>query len=236
MPIGEDEMRSLVRELAGAVSTQAQVANRAWIALMTVAFFAVLPRSPSKAGNLPLPFNLGEVDAAWFHVVAFSILVVLTITFAAAHAQQIRAQRLAQSFVDSLGCNHSSSNELISLRELFDMWRAPSLNRIAPLAQLLRGRYQFQKGAAGCPTWLRFVTVVYYGLFKIASLAVFFGLPVWALWHSYVTTVSLSPQLHLVLGIGGVLAGLPLAQVGLTDAAYTIEVLRHLWQAPASAR
>ena len=78
----ERERRELVKELANAVSTQANVANRAWLAMMTVALFAVLPRVPAKGGNVSLPFNLGEVDPVRFHAVALSIFVVLVITFA----------------------------------------------------------------------------------------------------------------------------------------------------------
>jgi len=74
--------QKLVQELAAAVSTQAQVVNRLWLALMTVALFGVLPRLPAKDGNVSLPFSLGEVDPKWFHSVVFSILVVLTIAFA----------------------------------------------------------------------------------------------------------------------------------------------------------
>src|SRR5579872_176477 len=93
MPDGNDY--ALAKELASAVSTQAQVANRMWLALITVSLFAVLPHVPTKDGYLFLPFGLGEVNAIWFHTVVYSILLILAIAFSSAHAQQMRAQSLA---------------------------------------------------------------------------------------------------------------------------------------------
>jgi hypothetical protein len=169
-----DERRKVVQELATAVSTQAQVVNRTWLALMTVALFGVLPRLPAKDSNVFLPFSLGEVDPTSFHTVLFSILVVLTIAFAAAHAQQVRAQMLAQSAVDSMA-SRQHFDDYLHPWELFDMCRLPSLNRVAPLAQALRGRHQFFAGRRDRPAWIRATSFVYYALLKLASLLVYLG-------------------------------------------------------------
>jgi hypothetical protein len=220
--------QKLVQELAVAVSTQAQVVNRLWLALMTVALFGVLPRLPAKDGNVSLPFSLGEVDPKWFHSVVFSILVVLTIAFAAAHAQQVRAQKLAQSVVDSM-VSRKDSHDYVHLRELFDMCRLPSLNRVAPLAQSLRGKYQFFAGKKDCPKWLSIASAVYYALLKLASLTVFFGLPSWALWSAF-RSVSLEGYVRYLLDIGGALAAVTLFHVFLSDGLYSIKVLRLLFR------
>jgi hypothetical protein len=226
--MSDDDPRAVVRELARAVSTQAQVANRLWIVLMTVAFFAVLPLEPTD-GKLPLPFGFGKVDAVLFHSIVYSILVVVALAFASAHAQQVRAQRLAQDVVDSLSTTAVRVDE-VHLRELFDMWRLPSLNRVAPLAQALRGKYQFYKTRTECPQWLRGVTIVYYVLLKLTALLVFFGLPLWALWHAH-ASISVSGRIfEVALFGGGVLAGLALLQVALTELIYTKNVLLHLWR------
>ena len=230
----EHERRSLVTELAGAVSTQAKVANRAWLSLITVALFAVLPRAFSKEGNVSLPWNIGEVEQVWFHAIAFLILVVLTIFFAAAHAQQIRAQRLAQTVVDSLVVSQISG-DIIHPRELFDMLRMPSLNRIAPLAQLLRGKYQFYVNMERCPAWLRIISTGYYGAIKLVSYLVFFCLPAWALWRAY-GMVSLTGWWRVLFTTGGCVAVITLLQVLLTDAIYTAKVLQHLWKESAPLR
>jgi hypothetical protein len=222
----ESERRALVAELAGAVSTQAKVANRAWLSLITAALFAVLPHA-STSDNVSLPWNIGEVSAIWFHTIAFFIVVVLAIFFAAAHAQQIRAQRLTQKIVDSL-VDENKLNDAVHPRELYDMLRTPSLNRVAPLAQLLRGRYQFYLSASQCPGWLRLLSVVYYGIIKLVSLIVFYVLPVWALWRAY-ALLSATRLMGVAIAAVGIVAGIALLQVFLTDAIYTRDVLQHLW-------
>ena len=91
----EGDDRGIVKELAAAVSTQAQVSNRIWLALMTVVVVAVLPRVSQVDGGrkgVPLPLGLGDVDPVWFDALSFALLVILTIAFAAAHASK-RAPR-----------------------------------------------------------------------------------------------------------------------------------------------
>jgi hypothetical protein len=224
----EPERRALVSELAGAVSTQAKVANRAWLSLITGALFAVLPRAQDpKNGNLSLPWNIGEVDPRWFHAIAFFILVVLAISFASSHAQQIRAQKLTQAVISSLA-KVQDPDEAVHPRELYDMLRTPSLNRVAPLAQLLRGKYQFYASSGRCPGWLCVLSVLYYGIVKFVSFVVFYLLPMWALGQAY-TLVALPGLWRMAVVASGSVAGVTLLQVLFTDARYTVQVLHHLW-------
>jgi hypothetical protein len=129
-----------VKDLAEAVSTQAQVSNRTWLGLITVAVIALLPRipEPKTPSELSLPFGFGNVDATFYYLILFGVLVVLTVAFVAAHAQQVRAGKLAQDFVSSIALDDFAFAGM-QPRELYDMLRTPSLNRVAPLAQLLRG-------------------------------------------------------------------------------------------------
>ena len=226
----KDGWSGRVKELASAVSTQAQVANRAWLALTTVALVATIPHVPKENGNLALPFGLGDVKPAVFDTVALSILVVLSIAFAAAHAQQIRAQKLAQRELDSLP-NEAPSGGGLHPREMFDMWCLPSLNRVAPLAQLLNGRYQFFPESPNCPAWRRRVTVAYYVLLKVASIVVYYGLPGWALWQAR-GSIRYSGGVGLILVLGSFIAGVALVQVFLSDVEYSSRVIRHLWSGP----
>jgi hypothetical protein len=226
----KDGWSGRIKELATAVSTQAQVANRAWLALTTSALVAVIPHVPKENGNLALPFGLGDVKPTVFDTVAFSILVVLAIAFAAAHAQQIRAQKLAQREIDSLR-DEAPSSEGLHPRELFDMWCLPSLNRVAPLAQLLRDKYQFFSDSPKCPKWRRLISVAYYALLKVASMVVYYGLPGWALWQAH-SSVKHAGAVGLILLLGSVIAGVALIQIFLSDVAYSSRVIRHLWREP----
>ncbi len=229
MATTEIEDAQTIKELAAAVSLQAQVSNRVWLGLLTVAVITLLPRVP-KAGppnELDLPFGLGQVDASWFYVILFLMLVVLTIAFSAAHAQQVRAQKLAQSFVDSMA---GRSPEVAGMhpRELFDMLRLPSVNRVAPLAQSIRGPYQFYHNAMNCPAWLRKASTIYYVLLKLVSMAVYFGLPAFALWQAYTKTQAVglrwlvAPWIILATAI---VAAATLLQVVVEDLRYSMEIL-----------
>jgi hypothetical protein len=125
---------------------------------MTVAFFTVLPRV-QKDGSLTLPFGFGSADPAVYHITISSILVILAIAFASAHAQRMRAQHLAQIEINSIAISKPMKGYL-HLREIFNMLRMPSFNRVAPLPQLLLGKYQFYKTSHDCPAWLRLGTLL----------------------------------------------------------------------------
>jgi hypothetical protein len=224
--IDEKTSRDLVKELAEAVSTQAQVTNRTWLALITVALFALVPRASTTGGNISLPFNLGDVSPIWFHGLVLSLLAILSVAFASAHSQQVRAQKLAHSFIDSLVASDTVSG-LIHPRDYFDMMRKPSLNRIASLAQSLRGKYQFFSSNQRLPRWLQLLTVIYYGLLKVMSFVVYFLLPLWALWQAYRSFPASGP-LRVAAMVGVSIAGIALAQVLLLDLAYASNILKLL--------
>jgi hypothetical protein len=82
------------KSLADAASAQAQAANRMWVAMMTIALFAVLPHPAGS--TVSLPFGFGSVPVSAFYVVVYPLLVILVIAFSSAHSQQIMAQVKAQ--------------------------------------------------------------------------------------------------------------------------------------------
>jgi hypothetical protein len=215
-----------IKDLAEAVSTQARVSNRTWLGLLTVAAFALLPRAPngSQLHELPLPFGFPPVDAGTYYFTLFVLLVVLTIAFSAAQAQTVRAQALAQSFLDSLT---SRSPEVVGMhpRELFDMLRLPSINRVASLAQSLRGRYQFYREEPNCPGYIRLVSTVYYVLLRLTSLVVYYGLPAAALWQSHAIMQRAGVHLWPVTAVG-LLSGITLVEMFVIDVLYSIQVVR----------
>jgi hypothetical protein len=76
----------------------------------------------------------------------------------------------------------------------------PSLSRVAPLAQSLRGQHQFFSTKKQCPKWLRKASVIYYVLLKTVSMLVYFGFPAWAFLKAFTTVVNFpvcaSPKSH----------------------------------------
>lgn len=234
-----DAMRgvTIVKELADAVSMQARVSNRMWIVTMSASLLVLLPRSVSStspAQDITLPFQIGAVDPAAFYPVAFAMLSVLLVAFCSAHAQQVRAQKLAQGVLDSLRGTINLPPG-ISMRELFDMFRMPSVTRVAPLAQLLRGKYQFHDQAPNCPTWLRIASAVFYLVLKLVAAAVYFVLPGLALWYSFVktTAVSLATWMFVLLAAMGFVAAFSLLEVIVTDLLYNYHIAVRILGKPA---
>jgi hypothetical protein len=218
-----------VKELAAGVSVQTQVANRVWLALMTVALVAVLPRGTNKNPDLSLPFGLGTVDSTLFYPVAFFILVVLAVAFAAAHAQVIRAGVQAHKMIDSIPKGSFAENG-VDPRGVFDMGRIPSLNRVAPLAQLAIDQ---SSAITGQRWWVRGLGVLYYMLLKLLSLIVYYALPGLAMARAYANASR--PELSRVVlssfAVAKWAALLALFHVFVSDIWYSWRVVRRLWRA-----
>jgi hypothetical protein len=229
MTTTDKQTEDQIERLAKAVSTQAEVANRIWLGLVTVSIVGLLPRVPIRdsPGYSDLPLGLGRAADTSFHLIVFLILVVLAIAFSAAHAQQIRAQALAQDFINTLP-QHETGTLGMHPRELFDFLRSPSLNRVAPLAQLFRGRYQFYRSRASCPAWLRIASTLYYIPLKLASMIVFFGLPAFSLCHSFRLTHVVGNLRWLVM-IGGLLAASALALMCFSELVYLNRTVPSIW-------
>jgi hypothetical protein len=219
--------QKILNEFATAVSTQAQVTNRIWLGLVTVALLALLPRESTAADQVTLPFNLGKANAHTFSVIVFLLLVVLTIAFSSAYAQQFRAQRLTHSFIKSIPLGNTDHGGAHS-REWFDMIRVPTFNRVAPLAQLTQGPFQFYKKAKDCPDWLRFLSTAYYLMLKLPAMFVYFGLPGFALLGAY-RKLEIAGSLSWVFLFAGVFAFITLIEVALTDIVSLRDVLPIIW-------
>jgi hypothetical protein len=63
------------------------------------------------------------------------------------------------------------------------------------------------------------------GLLKLTSLIVYLGVPAWALWDVH-SRMTLNRAASLIAALGGTLALLALVQMLLTDAWYSLKVLR----------
>ena len=228
----DKEKREIVKDLAEAVSTQSEAANRTWLALITVALFALIPHT--SLTSITLPFSLGEVPPAWFHGFAFTFLWALAVAFAATHSQQVRAQKLAQNVIDSLG-QSLGPNCNIHPREYFDMCRKASLIHVASLAQSLRGKYQFYLAKNECPRWLSATTVALYAVWKLIAFGIYFVVPFWALLDSHKNFSGVG-LLHTYNVVGTWAGCLALIQVLILDAFYAGTIFAHLWRPSDAAK
>lgn len=221
-------MHSIVRDLADAVSIQAQVTNRLWIATMTVAIIGVrppprptipCPGTPATPALIDLPFGLGAAEPAWFYGMTFAMLAILIVAFCSAHAQQLRAYGLSVSKVDSLP-KQSEKNGEVTLRDLFDLYQSPSIVRIAPLSQvLLRFGEKWRKPG-----------VIFYSVLKPVAAIVYFMLPSVALFtiasHLHPTGICWLPVI-----LAGLLASIAVLLVFTIEMIQMVSTIQRLWKA-----
>jgi len=98
--------------------------------------------------------------------------------------------------------------------------------RVAPLAQLLRGKHQFFNSATGAAPWLRNLSVAYYVLLQLVALSAYFGLPLYALWRARLSVHVTGLFFRIALEAGGVLAALALIQVMMAAMWFAYGVVR----------
>lgn len=223
-----------IKDLAEGISTQVKAGNRTWLTTITVSVLLLLPVQRSGDGIGPamvdLPLNLGQVPESIFYPFGFAILTVLVTALAAAHASTLRAHVLAARLVDFLESNETSGN-YVRPRDLLDIIRVSSLTRVAPLAQLIRGQYQFADRDDACPQWLRVASTGYYVALKLMATTVLFLLPVLALWYAYWKAAA-TPIHGLWLGAlaaAGLVAAASLVIVAVADGWYVGRVVKRLW-------
>jgi hypothetical protein len=221
----EDVAIDRIKVLAAAVSTQAQASNRAWLGLLSVAVLTLLPRVPNTGQPCEpvLPLGLGPVDRAWYYPILFMILVVLTVAVSVAQAQLVRAMKLAHSFLKSLA---GESPTVLGMhpRELYDIMRLPSLNRVAPLAQFVLGAHQFHATASSRSRLVKLRSEIAYAALRLVSMTVYYTLPTAAIWRAFSEMQVQRYVWFLSLG-GGLIAMSALVVVFLSDLQYSAEVM-----------
>jgi hypothetical protein len=139
----------------------------------------------------------------------------------------MRAQKLAHSVIDEQGTIVSKSCA-IHPRDYFDMLCKPSLNRVASLAQSLRGKHRFFSNKHELPKWQGTMTVIYYGLLKLISFVIYFLIPIFALWHAHQNFVT-SGFLYGYNFAGTAIGEFALLQVLWLDLVCAVGIMRHLW-------
>jgi hypothetical protein len=229
VPTEDKTNRQTVKEFASAVSTQAQVTNRTWLVLITVALLALLPQTDQTNPHLlKLPLGLGEADAKTFWTMMYGLLVVLTIAFSSAYVQQFHALSLAHRFIDAITLERQDFGGA-DLRQWFDILRLPTFNRVSPLAQMLQRQVQSKKTPSSRHIGPRLVSVSYYLFLKLTAMLVYFGLPAFALYRSY-EQMSFVTIHRWVIYVSGTVALLGLLQAFFSDLFSLRGIVPHIWR------
>lgn len=177
-----------IMQLSQGCATQARVANRFWLALAFVSLLAVMPRpvETKVPGNheLDLPFGIGKVESTDFYPLATALMCILVVGFGSAHIQSIRSIKLIQRAIEALQGELILPGNIYFL-DAFDNIVTPSINRVAPIAQVLQGDFQFYPKSYECPKWKILLSAAYYILLKILTTLVLLLFPVFSLVSSF---------------------------------------------------
>lgn len=215
--------REILRDLSDGVSACYRSSNRAWLALITVSVVVLLPRAPGD--DVELPFGLGTVAATSFSSVAIIILVAVTLGFAAAHAQAFRANTLAQRLLRTASADDRLEGVSIHPRDYFDLVVAPTINRVGPLAQLLRGDSQLLPASARAKPIRQVVVTTYYVALKVIASFFYYVLPGAALVHAgHQASLAGTRRMLAYLGLG--IAGAALLQIVVHEIVHVFVVAR----------
>lgn len=193
----KDEIPSIIKELADAISKAAGVQNRYWIALILTSIFAVVSQLPSK-NNARVLFPGLMVDSSWFIFFAIPILSVLLIAFCAAQAHLVRTHSLADRILCTRRKQKNNSGTMVSgedERDLLHSLLVPSLSHVSALAQVIRGPNQFFVDKKSCFEPLKWCSFIIYFFLKIIVIVV------WLIFPAYVFYLSVVQYMNAILPI-----------------------------------
>ena len=229
-------MDSNLKALIDGAATLTKYTTKVWVAMVVIAVIALFPPA-AVSGRIPLPFDLAAIPVQWFYFVTSVLLAVFYIAFGSAQTQIARAHMYAHNLVNEAEANVDLSQVKVHPRDLYDVAVTPALNRVGPLAQAYRGRYQFfAEGEA--PSGRAILSIGLYIYLKILAFSVYYVLPGLALGHAvrnYMqeatkTPAPLASTVVVAFALGALLAFLPLAWL---EGKYIWQVSRRLYRKQA---
>jgi hypothetical protein len=187
-------------------STSFKTANNFWIALVT---FSVIAISPTKTndGKYTLPINLGSFQESDFYPLVFTIISLIIICYGSVFAQALRSSKLVYRAVTDLKNSHVFIGN-IHIQDVVDAMIYPTINRVAPIAQLLQGKDQFFPEANNRSKIKSFVSFSYYAILKLVTILVRLIFPAYALIVSFIRSKYFSNSVWQIPSIFFVIIGL----------------------------
>ncbi|MGA2614198.1 MAG: hypothetical protein ABSG38_12215 [Spirochaetia bacterium] len=171
-------MSDVLKRLFDGFSTQNRTAAATWIALAIVSAVAII--TPLSDDSIILPLISAKVQVPDLFPAASIVISLLIVAYGSSNSQATRTRKLIQKHIDE---SKEKVDQLTSiyLQDVFDAVATPSINRVAPIAQILQGKYQFFPDADDRPQWMRIVTAVYFILLRSLGILAIEGIPLFAL-------------------------------------------------------
>ena len=187
-----NKIPDLIIQLSDGLSNHIKASARYWMALALISVITIVSIVPEASNTVinsnntvTLPFGFGDINQNYFYPFSAVLISLLTISFGASQAQMIRARKLANTVLRATYKDINFSGD-IDLRDAFDVINATSINRTAPLAQLILGSHQFYPSKDKQPIIRKIIAITYQAALKTASYLVIYLLPFYALYISFI--------------------------------------------------
>lgn len=232
-----DDIPQLIKDMADALTSATEIQNRYWIAVAVTSLFVVVPQS-SADSLLELPFGLPVVDGRWFGLLGVLVLSALLTAFASSEARLVRIQNLFFTVLENRR-RHGHSIAGHDERDFLDAMRKPGLGTVAPLAHVVRGRFQFFRDADACPRKSLAASKSLYVFFKLPAMVVWIALPAAGLFFAMRRFLinglpeGLPPAVAWLTWLLAAVAALSMLFVTWLEVHYLWIVLQRIWTKPS---
>ncbi len=224
-----------LKQLAEGFSSHNKSASIYWLAIGVVSTLVIMPTTPN--GQVDLPFVQANVAITDFYPFAFILLSLLIIVYGSIKSHSIRVRKLIQRYIVLYNERQETNNpyrERLYLQDLFDSITSPGIAKVAPLAQIIQGKYQFYPEAHKRPLILSILGGIYFCVLRIIGILIIEIFPGYALFLSarYINLLSNSannwkiPKIFFL--IVGFTAAIIMFQLLILDIIYAVGSLTRI--------
>ena len=143
--------------------------------------------SSKESKKIEIPIISVKVPENIFYPFALGLISVIIIAYSSANCQWNRTRILIQTIIEFK--KQKKQNYIIPkvlhIHDYFDSMMVPVINRVAPIAQILRGKYQFKPKSKDCPCVLICFSTLVYLIYKLITYCIIYIFPLIALIYSW---------------------------------------------------
>jgi len=187
---------NIFKELSNGLSIQARATNRYWLILIIVSIISIVNLNASKTEEMPLPFNLGNVNYENFSLIILLMLCASAIAYASAFLQTLITRKLIHKVIDST----PDSDKIVTgvhIKDVFDSIVTHTFNRVAPISEYLQIREQ----SLDKSVHIKYLCVITHFISKLISMFITFFIPIYALVMTFKRFVAIENQILLGLPV-----------------------------------
>ena len=140
-----------------------------------------------KVEKIEIPIIGVKVPENIFYPFTLGLISVLLIAYGSANCQWNRTRILIQNIIKFKIQKKQNYivPKVLHIHDYFDSMLVPIINRVAPIAQILRGKYQFKLESKDCPCVLICFSMLVYLIYKLITYCIIYIFPFIALVYSW---------------------------------------------------